>query len=229
MKMVLVCLLFLISLNGQSEEIKIVLDKPSVYTGEVVAGIVSDYSGPEISEKRIDDSIHILFLDQNRIEMIFLKKPQTNKVYLSTEDALHWNPIEVMELEIPQTAIIHDLNFDLKNRGWIVYLVILAITLMASVFMCFKKLKPRLEVKKRKRAVKEVLVKAHTFEEVTAIWKNKHFYIETFPFIEEEFNKFEVVFYKYAFRPNLSREDQAQVTKSYSKFLDSIRGGHFGV
>ncbi|HLW57305.1 MAG TPA: hypothetical protein VKY27_07965 [Bacteriovoracaceae bacterium] len=228
MKLVLVFLLTL-SFNCWSEEIKILLNKPSVYTGEVVSGRVENYPGPSLAEKRLDDTIHILSLDDEKIEMIFLKRPQTNRVTLDNDQQLSWNPVEVIEVETPENIIINDLIFELKDKSWILYLVASLLLIVLGAGLYFKKLRPYLLTKKRRREVKNALFAAHSFEEITGVWKNKHFYLETFPFIEEEFNKFEVVYYKYAFMPNISKENKNEVVKSYLKFLDQIRGGNFGV
>lgn len=228
MKIILI-FIFLFSGNLWSAEVKVLLNKNTVYTGEIVSGKVENYAGPRIEEKRIGNDLYILDLNEDEVKVIFLKKPLVNMLALNDVDYLIWNPIEVVEVEAAENIVLSPQDLIIKNYFWIVYLVV-ALGLVAGFLTYYLKiLKPRNALRKERRRIKEGMFAAQSLEDVTAIWKNKYSLIETFPFIEEEFNKFEVLFYKLAFKPHLTDEEKKQLVKRYNEFLDSVRGGNFGI
>jgi len=227
MKLILLLLAF--SFNLYSAEIKLVLDKPSVFTGEVVGASVENYNGPVLKEQKIGDVLYILQLSEERADLIFLKKPSVNTIPLNEIDNLIWNPIEITEVQVPEDVILNAQDFDLKNKMWIVYLLIGILSLGVTLWYYIKKIKPEILLKKKRAEVKAKLFSASSLEEINKVWREKHTYIDAFSFIEDDFNKFEVIFYKYGFKPQITDEEKKEIIRSYNNFLESIRGGNFGV
>ncbi|MFA5583663.1 MAG: hypothetical protein WDA09_05565 [Bacteriovoracaceae bacterium] len=227
MKLILFLLTF--SFSIYSAEIKLVLDRPTAFTGEVIGADVENYSGPVLKEEKVGDTLYILQLNEARADLVFLKKPSVNTLPLNETDHLIWNPIEITEVQVPDQAILNVQDFDLKSKVWVLYLLIGFLILSGAVWYYLKKIKPRNILKKEKAEIKRRLFAASDLEEISKVWREKHTYIDTFSFIEDDFNKFEVTFYKYGFKPQLTEDEKKEILKSYKNFLDNIRGGNFGV
>lgn len=228
MKLILLFSIFF-SLNASSAEVKLLIAKDAAFTGEILSARVRDYQGPNIVEKTLGDSLHILRLTEEEAEIVFLRKPSVNTLALNETDYLVWNPIEVTETKPTENIILNAISFDVKNHQWIYALLISLVLLVVGITFYLKKIKPLIAVKKERKRIKEELFQASTYLEIASIWKNKHSYIDAFPFIEEDFNTFEVTFYQYAFKPDVSAEELKEITKSYAQFLEQVRGGKYGV
>lgn len=229
MKIILI-LISLLSWSLLAGEIKIVLDKPSVLTGEIIAGSVSGYSGPVIKEKMLQDSVYVLYLDESKVDLVFLKRLSANTIALNDQDYLIWNPIDIQQIEKSDEVVLEEQFFNLKNNYWPLVLIVFLVILIVSSLIYIKKIKPRIVEKKKRKEIKDKIFAAEdNLEKITFVWKKKHEYFQVFPFIEEGFNKFEVTYYKYAFKPEMTEEEKQEILKSYRKMLEDIRGGQFGV
>lgn len=229
MKLILI-LSFLLSLSVSAGEVKIVLDKPSALTGEVISGNVSNYQGPVVSETLLDESVYILHLDQERIEMVFVKPLTTNTIKLNDVDYLIWNPVEIVKVDESANIQLFDQSFELKSYlGW-VYLIGFLICVIIFLWVYFVRLRHAWAKKKARKHLKtQLFMASQDIHGITQVWKGKNIFLEAFPFIEEEFNKFEVTFYLHAFKPKVTEEEKNEMLKAYDQMLDRIRGGDFGV
>lgn len=227
--MKIIALFILIMTNSWAGEVKVQLEKESVFTGEIILGKALNYSGPDISEKKLGTDLYILELKEDKVKMVFIKKPSANIVALNETDYLVWNPIEVIEVKKAEAVFLSPQDFIIKTYGWLIYWILGFLVIVFLLFFYHKKVKPkRLSIQKIK-SIKSRLFAADELTEITAVWKDKYLFIENFPFLEEEFNKFEAIFYQFAFKPKMTEEEAKEIKKAYSHFLESIRGGNFGI
>lgn len=228
MKFVIFLILF--SLSALGNEIKIQFNREEVLIGETVQGSVAGYYGQPIDNKRVGDELYIVSMDSEAAEIIFLKKLSSSSLKLDEENTIVWSPIELKEVSMPQgiSLIEQSLNFG-ANRTWIIILTALAIISGILAKFYLSHYRPKLIERKRKTEVKNKLFSASSFEEVTEVWRQKHQLIQMFPNIEEAFVRFEVDYYKIAFRPDISEEDKKSIEKKYQNFLDQVRGVNFGI
>lgn len=228
MKLILFFLFF--SFSALSDEIKLQFNKAESLVGEVLPASVSGYSGNPIENKRIGDDLYIVSMNEESAEIIFLKKLSNNRVMLDEVSTIAWSPIELKEVQVPQGISLLEQQFELDSKKtWVIVLVILLIIVAFIVKYYFTHLKPKKMLRRKKQGEKNKIFEASTFNEVTDVWRKKHQLIEMFPAIEEAFLRFEVEYYRVAFRPEISEEDKKKVEKKYQEFLDLIRGVNFGI
>ena len=228
MKILLLILLF--SFSAMSDEIKLQFHKADGLVGEVLPATVSGYVGQPLDNKRVGDDFYIISLDADKAEVIFLKKITEGQIALDEKSLIKWTPIELKEVEVPQGVNLLEQHFHLpSSRLWIMALVVIMVLLALGIKYDFIRYRTDQALKKMRQTQKDLMFAATHFEEITEVWRKKHQLIEMFPGIEEAFLKFELEYYRVAFRPDIMDEDKKKVEKKYQDFLDLIRGVHFGI
>lgn len=228
MKLIVFLLFFSLSVLG--DEIKLQFQKAESLVGEVLPATVKGFTGTAIENKRVGDELYIVSMNETFAEIIFLKKLSNNQIALNETSTITWSPVELKEVEVPQNISLLEQKFELSaKRTWIIVLVVLLILIAFGLKYYFSYVRPQQDMKKRKQIERNKIFEAATYNEVTDIWRKKHLLIEMFPAIEEAFLKFEVEYYHFAFKPDISEEDKKDVEKKYQKFLDLIRGVNFGI
>lgn len=222
--------LMLFSFSVLSDEIKLQFNKADSLVGEVLPASVTGFNSEPIENKRIGDDLYIVSMNEKFAEVIFLKKLTSNQVMLDQTSTITWSPIELKEVQLPQGISLLDQKFELNSKKtWIIVLVVILLLLAFALKYCLTHIKPKKDLRKRKQTERNKIFEASTYNEVTDIWKKKHQLIEMFPGIEEAFLKFEVEYYRVAFRPEISDDDKKQIEKKYQHFLDLIRGINLGI
>lgn len=228
MKIILFLLLF--SFSALSDEVRLQFNKANSLVGEVLPASVAGFTGEPIENKRIGDDLYIVSMNEEVAEVIFLKKLTNNQVQLNETSTITWSPIELKEIQLPQSVSLLDQKFELNaKKTWVVVLVIVVLMMAFALKYYWSHIKPKQNLKKRKLAERNKIFEASTYGEVTDVWKKKHQLVEMFPEIEEAFLKFEIEYYRIAFKPEISDDDKKQVEKKYQNFLDLIRGINLGI
>lgn len=228
MKIILFLLLY--SFSALSDEVRLQFNKANSLVGEVLPASVTGFTGEPIENKRIGDDLYIVSMNEEVAEVIFLKKLTNNQIQLNEASTITWSPIELKEIQLPQSVSLLDQKFELNaKKTWIVVLVVVLLLMAFALKYYWSYIKPKQNLKKRKLAERNKIFEASTYDEVTDVWKKKHQLIEMFPGIEEAFLKFEIEYYRVAFRPEISDDDKKQIEKKYQNFLDLIRGMNLGI
>lgn len=228
--MKLLLLFIFLSFSALGNEIKLHFDKTQVLVGEVLQAQVQGYKGSPIENKRIGDELYIVSLNEESAEVIFIKKLGINAANFSETEKITWSPIELKETDVPQGISLIEQYLDIgSSKIWILVLVIILVLIIIAARFYFVAYRPKALIKKQRLNEKERLFAATSFHEINDIWRSKHQLVSQFPSIEEAFLKFELEYYKIAFRPDISIEEKKSIEKAYQDFLDRIRGVNFGV
>ncbi|WP_408098459.1 hypothetical protein ACJVC5_05985 [Peredibacter sp. HCB2-198] len=166
-------------------------------------------------------------------KVIFAKAPETNALgtKFGEEDLLiTWGNSQVLPTEAAQGFIFG--KFEIPSRPKI--LLWLSVTLGVGILAFLiiwgrKKYLIKTTLKKKKRALKQELLSATTYQEVVDLWKKKHKFFDEFPQVEEPFKSFEAVLFKYQFKPRQNEAEISQVIEAYRDFVRKVEGGLNGI
>ncbi len=116
----------------------------------------------------------------------------------------------------------------LKLFRWV--LAILAIVILGTgIYVIIRRNRLKNHVRKYKRALKESLVSANSYEEVLSVWDRKYEFFESFPHIRDAFEDFQKTLFKYQFKRTKSEFEKNEILKSYREFLAKVQGGLDGI
>lgn len=166
-------------------------------------------------------------------KVIFVKIPETNTVAFKqdAEDLLvTWGNVKITPTEAAKGFIFG--NFEIPSRPKIILWASILIGLgliSGTVLWGRKKLQHKAALKAKSKALKTELLSAKTYPEVVDVWKKKHSFITAFPQIETSLKDFEVVLFKYQFKPRQSEVEINAVMEAYRDFVRKVEGGLSGV
>lgn len=138
--------------------------------------------------------------------------------------------IRVNPSEASPQLILADFEIPIQKE-WMVYilLVVIALVLLAAGIRFYLYLRHKREGKKRLLEMKDKVVQASSYEEISSVWQNRHHLLRLYPHVETAFRDFEGVYFKYAFKPSRSEDEIKTIKQAYSVFSEKLQGGNNGV
>lgn len=218
----------------------------SVNQGEIVEGDLVLKDGPmpttSLRGKSIGKIIYVFNIEpflgnagsfQAKAKLIFSKVPETTLAVESIngeEMIIFWNNLTINPTEESQSFLLGDFEIPSRKKilPWLIGLFAASIT-GSLVWFFIKKIRRRRDLRQKKKALRDQLTHASTYDEVVIIWKNKHQTLKEFPTIEDAFKNLEVILFKYQFKPQRSPHEIEQVMESYQKFRQEVLKGTHGI
>ena len=240
---IIIFLIFTLNVAWSRVGLELILNSPSVKQGEITSArlIVKQADGQAglngLQGKNLGKTLYLLNVSpfmgkQGALEaeakVIFLTVPPSNAVseLINNEEVfIVWNNLEILPTESSKSFLLGD--FEIPARRKIIiwmgsFLLALLIVLLAFWFK-----KRSSENNKRKKTLnnlKQKLLLCTNYEEIIEMWQNKKEFLETFPKIEENFKKFEIILFQYQFKLKRTEREIEEVVSAYKNFKNDVTG-----
>jgi hypothetical protein len=166
-------------------------------------------------------------------KVIFVKVPENNQINF-TEDGksikIFWNEIEILPTEFEKNMLYG--VFEIPERSRMMYyflsLVLFLVMACGGLFI-FKKMKMKKMIRQELLKLRDELIGCNSYDSVVRLWMSRQVYLAKFPQIEKSFRDFEILLFKYMFKPSQSESEKSEILTAYKRFLDDIKGGLDGI
>ncbi len=171
---------------------------------------------------------------ESDVQLIFTKVPESNHLTIKVNDLpvdLEWNSIQVIPVETPEGMLWADFtapDFFEGKLTWI-WISLLIIILAAGGYFLWTKIDKRTKEKARKQKLIDEFKSCQSYDDVVAFWKKKRIFIKDFPHLEATFPDFEIVLFKYQFKPVQTESEKSEVLTAYRNLVNQSEGGFRGV
>ncbi len=165
---------------------------------------------------------------------IFIKVPETETIVGSIgQNEIHINigGIKVIPVESSGQMLWADFSapdFFAGSWGWL-WTTLVIILLLSASFIGWRKISARRKLIARRKSLLEEFRGCKTYEDIVLMWKKKRTYFQEFPQIEDKFQNFEEVLFRYQFKPSQTDSEKQAVVDAYRKLLDDSEGALRGI
>ncbi len=231
--MKIILLIILISLSSYSKvDINLVFPDEKVPQGSMInveLQIINDdgnFDSTQLENKSFGDSLYFHKAEKNLATVIIFDEPKGEIVgNIERGDIVNFKLVNFhfQKTDAGNEMIFED--FQISNDKYLIYSLIFIIAgfLLSYVyFLLKKKNKIKNEKKRQQINLKEKIFSAKKYEDIVEIWKTKNIYFSEFPVIQDQFQKFELILFKYMFKPQINEVEKIEVLESFKKFQRNI-------
>lgn len=171
---------------------------------------------------------------ESDVKVIFIKIPESDTitgVIGQNEIQINIGAIKVVPIESSGQMMWAEFtapDFLAGNWRW-VWITLIIILLAAGGFFIWRKISNKRMIAARRKQLLEEFRSCRTYEDVVSMWQKKRTYFNEFPQIENSFQKFEEVLFKYQFKPQQSEAEKQFVLDAYHKLLSDNEGVMRGI
>lgn len=167
------------------------------------------------------------------VTFTFTKVPETNILEQNIKDELLKIDISGIRIQ-PSVAgdqlIIEDFIIPInKEWGLIIVFGVLLLALTAVGVKVFFSFRQKREKRRKIQLAKEKILQATSYDEITQVWQDRVHLLELFPLSEKAFRNFEMIYFKYAFKPSQTEEEIGKIRGAYEEYSSKLEGGESGV
>lgn len=166
-------------------------------------------------------------------KVIFVKVPEgkviTHKLP-QDELVISIGNTSVKATEVPEKFIYE--NFTIPSRPKIILWTSILIGLSLLAFFgrkLYRSVQKKKSLRQKRALLKSELYAGEDYQGIVALWLRREVFLKEFPHIEDAFRKFEVVLFKYQFKPYQTEVEKALIVDAYRSFLQECMGGFDGV
>lgn len=166
-------------------------------------------------------------------KVIFVKVPEgktiTHKLP-QDELVISFGNTSVKPTEVPEKFIYE--NFTVPSRPKIILWTSILIALVFIGFYghkLYRSIQKKKTLRQKRSLLKSELYAGEDYQGIVALWLRREVFLKEFPHIEDAFRKFEVVLFKYQFKPYQTEVEKTLIVDAYRSFLQESMGGFDGV